>query len=503
MIETVEPRTLLSASFVGTFTNAPAPPANMASGELATASYTIKNTGSTAAVPEDLVFLLDTAPTASQGSSIDLYVNSSGISTSSPIGAGKTATETLVFTLPQDLSGTYYILGEFSISNYFASAPINVNGQTPNLALSFSASSVPATTSFGSTIDPQLQVANTGTANASGQELTYYFLSTSNDPNQDLGTDVSGVYYLNSESEAVNLDPGQSLTETPGLTLPNTAAIPPGTYYLVAEGNEGTPPIADPSTNNPVAVSAPITITAAAAGAASALVPTLPHTTLPASLVTGKSTPATATVLLQNSGSSVYSGSTHVTLYLSQSQTLDSTATPVSGVVRTLRVPAHKSVSLVVRLGAVPSVANGSYYLLAQVTDSSGATNSVATSQTVQVAAPFVALAASLGAPPVNVLKTGMTLAVENSGNITDSGVLDYTIGFSSDAQGAAGVGTSYQSKTARVAIGAGKTVKVHVTGWSKLISGLSAGQYYLTVFVEDSTGNTSLAVSPVEVTVA
>jgi hypothetical protein len=95
-----------------------------------------------------------------------------------------------------------------------------------------------------------------------------------------------------------------------------------------------------------------------------------------------------------------------------------------------------------------------------------------------------------------------MALSVENSGNISDSTALDYTVGFSSDPDGTAGVGTSFQSRTARVLIGPGKTVKVHITGWSKLVSSLPAGQYYLTVFVEDLSGNTSLAVSPTLVTI-
>lgn len=505
MVEAVERRTHLAASLVGTFTNAPAPPVQMASGEIATASYTIRNSGNSAASDFVPIFLLEqNTPTPGQGGDIGLQdVNSVGTSTASPLAAGKTATETLVFVLPENLSGTFYIVGEISISNYFSSAPIDVNGSEPNLVPSFNQASIPATSSFGSTLTPQLQITNTGTADGAGQELTYYYLSTSNDPNQELGTDVSGVYYLNSATESLNLAPSQSVTETPGLVLPNTASIPPGTYYLVAQANQASLPIADPSTENAVAVSGPIAITASTSGVASVLVPTLTRTTLSASAISGKSTPATATISLQNSGSTVYSGSTHVTLYLSQSSTLDSTATALPGVVRKLRIPAHKAVSVVVRLGAIPSVANGSYYLLAEVTDPTGATNSVARATTVEVAAPFIALAASLGSVPANVVKAGMTLSVANEGNVSDNTVLDYTVGFSSDPDGTAAVGTNFQGRTARVVIGAGKTVKVHVTGWTKLVSSLSAGQYYLTVFVEDLTENTSLAVSPTPITVS
>jgi hypothetical protein len=326
----------------------------MAGGEQATASYTIRNAGKSA-VRDSVIFLLEqNTPTPGAGD-IDIHPSS----TTRTLAAGKTATETVEFELPQNLSGTYYLVGEITLSNYFASSAIDVNGQTPNLAISFNASSIPASTSFGSKLTPQLQITNTGTAEGAGQELTLYFLSTSNDPNQDLSG--SGVYYLGSSTEPIDLTPSQSATESASLTLPNTASIPPGTYYLVAHANDGSPPIADPIANNPVAVSSAISITASAAGVASVLMPTLPHTTLPASVLSSKSTPANATVLLQNSGSVVYSGSTHVTLYMSQSSTLDSTATAVSGVVRNLRIPAHKSVALVVRLGAVPAIDNGAY----------------------------------------------------------------------------------------------------------------------------------------------
>ena len=96
-----------------------------------------------------------------------------------------------------------------------------------------------------------------------------------------------------------------------------------------------------------------------------------------------------------------------------------------------------------------------------------------------------------------------MTLSVENAGNIADSTILDYTLGFSSDPQGNVTVGTSDQGRTAgRLLIRPGKTVKLHLSGWSKLLSSLTTGQYYLTAFVEDSSSNTSMAVTPTTVTV-
>lgn len=511
LAEAVERRLLMAAGpLLGSFTNQPAPPAMMAGGEFATASYIVRNVSGAASSNFLPIFVLEKdTPTPGAGGDISLAeVASIGTnSTTSTLAPGNTAIETLEFVLPSNLSGTYYLVGEFSLSNFFASPAIDVNGSTPVLAASFLPGSVPATTSFGSTITPQLQITNTGTAEAAGQEGTNYYLSTSNDPNQPLtGTGASGVSFLGASNESLDLQAGQATTESPTLTLPNTASVPPGTYYLIAQANQATPPIADPFANIPVvAVSGPIAITAAVAGPISPLVPSLGKTKLPASLISGVKTPAVANVTITNSGSSVSTGSTTVTLLLSTLPTLDSTAVPVAEVTRNLRIRPGKSVTVPVRLGSVPSgLTNGSYYLLARVNDTSGATNSATSSSTTSVSLPFVALAASLATPRANVLKAGTTLLLKNAGNISETTTIDYTVGFSSDAQGRVDVGTQLPQHIAgRVTLRPGATARLHVTGWSKIVSSLAAGQYYLTVFAEDAHGNTSLAVSPTVVTVS
>jgi hypothetical protein len=505
VVESLEDRRLLAASLVGTFTGAP--PAAMADQEMATASYVVKNVGSSASTDFVPVFVLEqNSPMPGAGGQVDFAaVTSIGTnSTTSTLAAGKTATETLEFVLPRNLSGTVYIIGEFSQSNYFASTAIDVNGSTPVLSDQFVQGSVPTTVAFGSTVTPQLQISNTGTAEAAGQEVTDYFLSASNSPTQQLGSGVQGVYFVGSSTESIDLMPGQSATETPSLTLPNTASIPTGTYYLVAQGNQGSAPIADPVTNNPVAISGAIAVTAAVQGATSQLVPSLARTELPASMLSSSRTTVAATVSIQNQGSSTYSGSTRLALYFSLSATLDSTAVPVAAVVRSLRISTGKSVLIRVPLGSIPAVANGNYHLLAQVTDPTGATNSAAAVATTSVSVPYVALAASLAALGPNPIKAGATLEVQNAGNINDVSVLDYTLGFSTDPNGVVAIGGSAFGRTAgRITLRHGATVRIHVGKWSSIASGLAPGQYYLTVFVEDAGGNTSMAVSTTPVTIA
>lgn len=502
LVESLEDRRLLAASLVGTFTSAP--PATMADQEWATATYTVKNVGTSAATPFVPIFVLEeNSPTPGAGGEVDFAnVNSTGTNdTTAELAAGKTATETLVFELPPNLSGTVYILGQFTQSNYFASAAINVNGSAPVLSAQFVAGSVPMTVAMGGTVTPQLQISNTGTAEAAGQETTQYYLSASSSPT---GGGSSGLYSIGSSIESIDLMPGQSMSESPTLTLPNTAGIPAGTYYLVAVANDGTVPIADPATDIPVvAVSNAITVTAAVQGAASPLVPSLAATKLPASFLSSTRTPAAADVSIQNQGSSVFKGLAHVTLYLSQSQTLDSSAMPVASVARSLRIAANRSVSVRVPLGAIPGIANGSYYLLAQVTDPTGATSSASTATTTTIAAPFVALAASMAPLGANPIKSGATLEVANAGNVNDVTVLDYTLGFSTDANGVVTIGSSAFGRTAgRIVLRHGATARFHVGKWTSIASGLAPGQYYLTVFVDDSSGTTSMAVSTTPVTI-
>lgn len=478
----------------------------MAGQELASATYTVKNVGAGPSTDFVPVFVLErSSPTPGTGGQVDFAdVTSIGTNnTTGTLAAGQTATETLEFVLPQNLSGTVYILGEFTQSNYFASAAINVNGSMPVLAAQFVQGSVPVTTAFGSTMSPQVQISNTGSAEAVGQEVTNYFLSTSNSPTQPLGSGTQGVYFIGSSTESIDLMPGQSATEAPSLTLPNTATIPPGTYYLVAQANGGSAPIADPVTANPVAVSGAIAITAAAQGVASQIAPSLARTKLPVTMLSASRTAAVANVSIQNNGSTTYSGSTHLALYLSLSPTLDSTAVPVAGVARSLRIAAGKSVSVRISLGSIPAVTNGTYYLLAQVTDPTGATNSAATAATTSIAAPFVALAASLAAVGPNPIKAGATLAVRNAGNVNDVTALNYTLGFSTDSNGIVTVGGNVSGKSAgRLIIRPGATLRIHVGKWSSIASSLAAGQYYLTVFVEDASGNASMAVSTTPVTI-
>ena len=88
IVEAIERRLLMAAaSLVGSFTNQPAPPSSMADGEIATASYTVKNVGNASSSDFLPVFELEeNTPTPGLGGDISLAaVNSIGTSSTSTI----------------------------------------------------------------------------------------------------------------------------------------------------------------------------------------------------------------------------------------------------------------------------------------------------------------------------------------------------------------------------------------------------------------------------------
>ena len=83
------------------------------------------------------------------------------------------------------------------------------------------------------------------------------------------------------------------------------------------------------------------------------------------------------------------------------------------------------------------TLADGDYYLLADVIVPKGAVNVTATSGTVQVTPPFVSLGATIGAvTPMNIAvgKFGsVVVTVTNNGNVDAIGAINLTLGVSAD----------------------------------------------------------------------
>jgi hypothetical protein len=91
-----------------------------------------------------------------------------------------------------------------------------------------------------------------------------------------------------------------------------------------------------------------------------------------------------------------------------------------------------------VKLGAFPTVADGAYYILAQVTEPGGGSAVAAAEATVAVAAPFVDLSGAFASPALAALKRGqkatVLVSVTNAGNTPARGRVELTLAVSGDA---------------------------------------------------------------------
>lgn len=150
----------------------------------------------------------------------------------------------------------------------------------------------------------------------------------------------------------------------------------------------------------------------------------------------------------------------------------------------------------------VPALADGNYFLVAQVTDPFAGGTSIASSPApIAIAAPFITLSAAFAATPVPSLKSGATVILTNNGNIDDVTLIDERVGFATDVAGQEPVGSSLESGTiGRQTIKAHRSIKLHLSGWKLVESSLTPGSYFLTAILTDEAANRAVTISSMAV---
>jgi hypothetical protein len=208
------------------------------------------------------------------------------------------------------------------------------------------------------------------------------------------------------------------------------------------------------------------------------LTPSLASLKLPASLASGTPIRLTVPVTITNRGTIPSGGSTAVTLYLSTSGT-PTGATEVASITTVLRIKVNRAKTVKVKLAGLPaSLAAGSYFVVAQVTDVGGNAAVAASSSTVSVAPAFVDLSGAL-APVPAVLKPGKkisaTVTVTNNGNITAAGSLQVEfLARPVGTTGSADVPLATPAVRIKLASGASKRLRFGIVLPSSLIAGAS-----------------------------
>lgn len=276
--------------------------------------------------------------------------------------------------------------------------------------------------------------------------------------------------------------------------LQSIPALASGSYYFVAT-------VTDPLGQATTAESSFASVVAAPLVSLSE---TFTGTTLPTSIVGGIKTSAAATLLVTNLGNIVPPGPVTIDLFASANQSIIG-ATMINSVTRTLNVQPGASIRVAMPLGTLANLAPGKYYLLAQVTDSTGGTSLAATASPLTVAAPFISLSPTFSpltlAPAVvagSTIKNAAVVSIKNNGNIPCSGlivnVLASTTGQLSGAK-------SFDVVKSSVVIppGAARSVKLPLAA----LSSLADGAYFIVAEVTNSSGGISIATSTSSITVA
>ena len=229
-----------------------------------------------------------------------------------------------------------------------------------------------------------------------------------------------------------------------------------------------------------------------ASTSAAALSPTVVKSTLPASIPAGTKAHGTVTIDLHNTTSAPVRGPFTIAVYASADGTIDTASAKIGSITRTVQVPRNGTTALNLAVSSFPTTAQGTYTLLAQVTDAAGNVSSAAAGTSVVVAPAVIALSETFAhstlAPALvsrGKIRSAVTLKITNSGNVVSSGAVQIALGLSPTAGGSAA--TTIASVTPRLAIPAGRSVIVAVPVTS-IPTGLD-GSYSLVAELTDQWG--------------
>jgi hypothetical protein len=211
-------------------------------------------------------------------------------------------------------------------------------------------------------------------------------------------------------------------------TLPATSALTSGYHTIIASySGDTTYGATTKSMTEVVTVPVPSTV-----------VPALGKVVLPTAVVAGAKFNAAVPVTITNNGSS-QTGIFKIDLYADTGTTLDGNQVSVAPEYeKQLTLATDKHAAYTFKLKSLPAtLAAGTYHLIAVVTDALTLNNSVATTQTITTAAPFVSLtgtATAVTPSSIAANKTGsISVSITNGGNIATSGPLVITLAPSAD----------------------------------------------------------------------
>jgi hypothetical protein len=198
---------------------------------------------------------------------------------------------------------------------------------------------------------------------------------------------------------------------------------------------------------------------------------------IPASTIAGQKVNISQSVAVTDGGSSAVSGTVGLKLFLSSGTSVDSSSIQLASTSKTLKLKSHGRAVFNFKVPTIPaSTPNGTYHLVAQLTDPSGITSDATSTSTIIVAPAQNDLSGTFSKQPVPGKngKTALTFTVSQEGNIPAEGTLALNVDSSPDGQLADATVITTPSK--KINIKPGKSTRITVT------ITLPAGTYFVIV---------------------
>ncbi len=187
-------------------------------------------------------------------------------------------------------------------------------------------------------------------------------------------------------------------------------------------------------------------------------------TNLTGSIVSGSKTKDSVVLKLTNQGNVTSTGNSTVNLLVSPNGTVDS-GTTIRTVAVAIVIKPGKSKTVRIALQSLPNVPNGTYGIVAEITDPKGDTTSVGTTTTVSLAQAFLSLIPALGVITPGAHGSGLVLlTVTDQGNIPPTGNSQIILTASPTDTVSSGLQLSSQRAHIAVQPNKSKVLKLHLT---------------------------------------
>jgi uncharacterized repeat protein (TIGR03803 family) len=259
-----------------------------------------------------------------------------------------------------------------------------------------------------------VDLTNTGSTAESGKVTVDIYASN------DGVIDDSSVL-IGSISRKLNVKDGKTAKVT--VPIKSLPASLDGNYSLLAKVIDSAGDAATSTTGPQLTAAAPFI----------AFSDTLISTNLGPSDVSGQKTHSFVKLKITNNGNIVSAGESSIAI-LASPDTSAADGTLIRSMTKAVKLKPGASRVVKVPLLSLPAVADGNYFLVAQVTDPNADVTTAASTGTYQLAAPFVSLVPS--AASVAVARNGtatVKFTVTNNGNIAPIGASTVTVNTSAD----------------------------------------------------------------------